>query len=192
MRLTVYTDYTLRVLMYLTLKYKTGERSTISDIAQSYGISRNHLMKIVHQLGQQGVVQTVRGRSGGMVLARPPQDITVGEIVRFTETDYALVECHQEDTAIQCIVAGHCNLTAAFRTALRDFFRALDQITLDQVVGPQTTAALQGLATRNFKRIPIEPHRTAPPVAPVRKARPGPRVKPLPSKARGSKPRPAG
>jgi Rrf2 family nitric oxide-sensitive transcriptional repressor len=78
MRLTVYTDYTLRVLMYLALRYPSGELATIEQIATAYGISRNHLTKIVHQMGLHGLIATVRGRAGGMRLARPPAEISVG------------------------------------------------------------------------------------------------------------------
>ena len=91
MRLTVYTDYSLRVLMYVALHPE--RRPTIGEVAASYGISKNHVMKVVYQLGLAGYVETVRGQSGGMRLAKPPQDIILGEVVRRTEPDLALVPC---------------------------------------------------------------------------------------------------
>src|ERR1700743_3445020 len=91
MRLTSYTDFSLRVLMYLALH--PDRRPTIAEIAGRYGISRTHLMKVVHQLGLKGYVETVRGKGGGLRLARPMTEITVGEVVRRMEPDMALVAC---------------------------------------------------------------------------------------------------
>ncbi|MEA3128731.1 MAG: Rrf2 family transcriptional regulator, nitric oxide-sensitive transcriptional repressor, partial [Paraburkholderia sp.] len=91
MRLTDYTDYALRVLLYLAVR---GEGlSTIQDISDAYGISKNHLMKVVQQLGELGWVETVRGRNGGLRLVEQTNALTVGEIVRATESDFALVGC---------------------------------------------------------------------------------------------------
>lgn len=89
MRLTVYTDLSLRVLMYVALHPE--RRPTIAEVAASYGISRNHVMKVVYQLGLPGYLETSRGQGGGMCLARPPQDIILGEVVRRTEPDLAIV-----------------------------------------------------------------------------------------------------
>ena len=91
MRLTVYTDFSLRVLMFLALK--ANGLATIGEIAKAYGISKNHLMKVAHQLGLAGYVETVRGKGGGLRLARRPQDIVIGEVVRHTEPDMVLVPC---------------------------------------------------------------------------------------------------
>jgi Rrf2 family transcriptional regulator, nitric oxide-sensitive transcriptional repressor len=122
MRLTRYTDYSLRVLMFAAAR---GERvSTISEIARAYGISQNHLMKVVQDLGKAGYLRNVRGRFGGILLARPPDEIIVGEVVRRTESDFDLVECGS------CVIAPACGLTGVLREALEAFFRVLDGYTL--------------------------------------------------------------
>ena len=94
MRLTVYTDYALRLLMYLAVKdHGDGGLATISEVAERYGISRNHLMKVAYQLGAAGYIETVRGRGGGLRLAMAASEIGLGDIVRQTEPDMALVPC---------------------------------------------------------------------------------------------------
>ena len=100
MKLTTYTDYALRVLMYVGLR--DGELVRIADIATSYGISRNHLTKVVHQLGTRGYLATVQGRGGGIRLARPADAITVGAVVRDFEEGFALVPCLLMDDACPC------------------------------------------------------------------------------------------
>ena len=145
MRLTMYTDYTLRVLIYLALKHGSGERSTIPEIAEAYGISRNHLMKIVHDLGQRGIVETLRGRAGGLTLARPPEQVSIGEVVRAAEGDFALVECHVPGKTANCAALPVCNLQRGFRVALEAFMRELDAMTLaDAVARPAAMQALRG------------------------------------------------
>lgn len=147
MRLTTYTDYTLRVAMYLTLKYDSGELVTIEQIATAYGISHNHLTKIVHAMRGQGLIETTRGRSGGMRLARAPGAITIGEIVRWAEEDFAVVECHTSGQS-SCVIYEACNLQRGFRKALDAFMRELDAMTLlDAVSSPK--------AAKNFLGIPI-------------------------------------
>lgn len=126
MRLTRFTDYALRVLMYVGAR---GDRlSTIAEIAAAYGISRDHLMKIVQQLGKTGYLRNVRGRFGGILLARPPREIILGDIVRLTEADLELVECGT------CVIAPVCGLTGALREALDAFMRVLDNYTLDDLL----------------------------------------------------------
>ena len=147
MRLTTYTDYTLRVLMYLTLKYESGELVTIDQIATAYAISRNHLTKIVHEMSVQGLLETTRGRSGGMRLARPPEKISIGEIVRWAEDDFALVECHTTGQESSCAIYKACNLKKGFRRALEAFMRELDAMTLkDAVSAPRLAESLLGFA----------------------------------------------
>ncbi|WP_142850021.1 Rrf2 family transcriptional regulator [Telmatospirillum sp. J64-1] len=131
MRITRYTDYALRVLLYLAVR--PDEVVTIRAIAECYGISENHLMKVVHKLGQIGVVQTVRGRGGGLKLARPPEEISLGAVVRATEDDLALVEC-LDSTANTCPIAGGCGLTGIVNEALAAFLAVLDRYSLADAV----------------------------------------------------------
>lgn len=135
MRLTVYTDYALRMLMYLALK--DDGLATISEIASRYGISKNHLMKVAHQLGLAGYVETVRGRSGGLRLAKPVADIGLGEVVRRTEQDIALVPCFTAP-ATACAIAPCCVLKRALQKASDAFFEALDGYSLADLVKPRT------------------------------------------------------
>ena len=151
MRLTVYTDYSLRVLMYLALK--DDGLATIEEIAKSYGISKNHLMKVAHQLGVAGYVETVRGRRGGLRLAKPAKAIGLGEVVRHTEPDMAIVMCFEPINA-DCAILPYCVLTqgsgAGARTAFVD---VLDDYNLSDLVKPR--ASLQAMLS-------IAPVKTAP------------------------------
>ena len=135
MRLTVYTDFSLRVLMFLALK---GDGlATIAEIANAYGISKNHLMKVAYQLGLAGYVETVRGKGGGLRLARRPQDIVIGEVVRRTEPDMELVPCFAPNDA-SCTIFPSCALRGALSGARDAFFAALDRHTLADLVRPRT------------------------------------------------------
>lgn len=130
MRLTDYTDYTLRVLIYCASN--PDRLVTIGEMAEAYAISRNHLMKIVHELGRQGVLETVRGRRGGLRLLRPPSEITVGEIVRKAEGDFAMVECFDRRTNT-CRLTPHCTFKRVLSRALEAYFAVLDKVTLEDV-----------------------------------------------------------
>jgi Rrf2 family nitric oxide-sensitive transcriptional repressor len=135
MRLTVYSDYALRLMMYLGLN---GERlSTISEIADAYQISRAHLMKITHELGQKGLVDTVRGRQGGMRLGRAADAITVGEIVRACEPDFDLVPCFERSDVMVCAIQPACVLRRALAAAAKAFLDTLDGYTLADLVQPK-------------------------------------------------------
>jgi len=133
MRLTRYSDYALRVLMYMGVR---GERLvTIDEIAGAYDISRNHLMKVVYHLGRQGYIHTVRGRKGGMALARQPAEINLGVLVRETENDLALVECFGPDN--RCCLTPACVLRQALDEALKAFMAVLDRYTLADLITPR-------------------------------------------------------
>lgn len=134
MRLTRYTDYALRVLIYLGLE-EQDRLVTISEISERYAISRNHIMKVVFELGQLGYVETVRGKNGGMRLAQAPETINIGRVVRSTETDLALVECFHPDG--QCCLAPVCTLKGAIEEALRAFMGVLDGYTLQDLLHPE-------------------------------------------------------
>ena len=134
MRLTVYTDYALRVLMYLALK--EDELATIAEISKSYGISKNHLMKVAHQLGAAGYVETVRGRGGGLRLARGIEEIGLGEVVRFTEPDMAIVSCFKPIDA-PCAIRPACVLRQALQKSRDAFMSVLDDYTLSDLVQPR-------------------------------------------------------
>jgi Rrf2 family nitric oxide-sensitive transcriptional repressor len=146
-RLTRYTDYALRVLMHLAAR--PDRLSSIAEIARSYGISQNHLMKVVHDLRKAGYVQAVRGRSGGIRLARPPEQINIGEVVRHTEDGFDLVDCGS------CVIAPACGLTGVLGQALTAFMRTLDAYSLGDIVGNRAEA-LRGLAmVRKSEAVPI-------------------------------------
>lgn len=131
MRLTVYTDYSLRVLMYVALHPE--RRPTIAEVASKYGISKNHIMKVVYQLGLAGYIGTVRGQSGGMRLARPPEEIILGEVVRRTEPDMALVPCFDPENT-SCVITPACKLRAALHHAQSAFLAVLDGYSLADLV----------------------------------------------------------
>ncbi len=134
MRLTVYTDYSLRLLMYLALK--DDGLATIAEIAESYGISKNHLMKVAHQLGVAGYIATVRGRSGGLRLSKPAEAIGLGEVVRHTEPDMALVSCFKPVNA-PCAIQRCCVLQSALEKACLAFVEVLDGYSLSDLVKPK-------------------------------------------------------
>jgi len=140
MRLTIFTDYTLRVLIYLGAHQHEGRLATISDIATVYGISENHLMKIVHHLAKQGYVETTRGKGGGMRLARAPELINIGDVVRGAEEDLAVVECFRKG-ARQCPIAPACALGGVLERAMHAFFEVLDGQTLANLLQPRKDLA---------------------------------------------------
>lgn len=131
MRLTTYSDFALRLMMYLAVR--TGRLSTIPDIAGAYGISANHLMKVVQKLGQAGYVETVRGRGGGMRLGRSAEEIGIGELVRFTEPDMDIVPCFQAGYS-DCPLWRACRLKSVLERARLAFLSVLDEFTLADLV----------------------------------------------------------
>lgn len=132
MRITRYTDYTLRVLMYVALK---EEQSTIREIAESYDISRNHLMKVVQELTNKGYLLATRGKNGGIRLNGKPEDINVGRLVRDTEQDLTLVECFSGGGG--CVITPACRLKNILAEALEAFFQVLDGYTLADLLPPE-------------------------------------------------------
>jgi Rrf2 family nitric oxide-sensitive transcriptional repressor len=142
-QLTRYTDYSLRVLIYLAVE--PDRRATIDEIASAYDISKAHLMKVVHELGRRGWVETVRGRGGGLQLARPADEIAVGEVVRATEENLALVECFDPATSA-CAIERACGLRAVLDEALAAFLAVLDGYTLADLVARRRRPLLELLA----------------------------------------------
>lgn len=139
MQLTQYTDYSLRVLIYLSMK-KSGELATITDISGFYGISRNHLVKVVHNLANLGFIQTIRGKHGGMQLARAPEKISIGEVVRRTETNCDLAECFNKATN-RCALTPVCALKSILGEARTGFFEVLDRYSLADAVTQKNALA---------------------------------------------------
>lgn len=131
MQLTRYSDLSLRVLIYLAVR-REG-LATIEELASAYGISKAHLMKVVHQLGRGGFLETVRGRGGGFRLAREPEQIRVGEVVRYSEGKLDLVECF-DPVRNRCCIAPACGLRGVLEEALGAFLETLDRYTLADLV----------------------------------------------------------
>ncbi len=136
MHLTNFTDYTLRVLIYLGMHQHEGRLVTISEVATAYGISENHLMKIVHHLAKRGCVETIRGKGGGMRLARAPEQVNLGDVVRDAENDPVIVKCSRQYHAAD-LIAPACALAEILGQAMRAFFDNLDRHTLADLLESQ-------------------------------------------------------
>ena len=134
MRLAFSTDYSLRLLILVGLE--PDRLVTIEEVADRFGISKNHLMKVAHQLGLAGYLETVRGRNGGLRLGKMPDQIVVGEVVRRMEPDFAVVEC--ESPTGYCKIAPCCTLRSAMREAVQAFLEKLDQYTLEDLLRPRS------------------------------------------------------
>jgi len=134
MRVTAYSNYALRTLMYAALK--GDELSRVKDIAEAYNISKAHLVKCVHQLGQWGYLDNYRGRNGGFKLAKPANEITVGEVLRHTEDCFDLVECFIPETST-CPLTQFCKLSLTFHEALKAFLNVVDGVTVEDLVSNQ-------------------------------------------------------
>ncbi|MCG2595820.1 Rrf2 family transcriptional regulator [Ramlibacter sp. XY19] len=132
MKLTLFTDYSMRVLIYLAAR--PGERATIAQVAGAYGISEHHLVKVVHFLGQAGWLRNVRGKGGGLELAQEPDQIVLGEVVRATEGEAAVAECFGPDHG-NCCIEPACRLRGVLREAVAAFEAVLDRYTLADVSG---------------------------------------------------------
>ncbi len=153
MRLTNYSDYALRTLMYLAVTPESETLATITDIANSYQISRSHLTKIIHQLAQIGYIESIRGKHGGIRLAKPAEDIILGEVIRQTEPDFQMVPCFAQITAKStdkntqpspvktpkkpaeiCEITPVCKLKSVFYQATQAFLQVMDSYTLADIV----------------------------------------------------------
>lgn len=138
MQLTRFTDYGLRVLMYLTQCRDRPAAVTIPEIAERFAVSRNHLVKVVHFMSQRGWVSTSRGKGGGMSLARPPCDYRVGDLIRELEQQGPLIDCREPP----CALDGACRLSGVLAQTLQAFYDALNAYTLADLVRDPTAAAI--------------------------------------------------
>jgi len=157
MQLTTYTDYSLRVLIYLASH--DNRRVTITEMADAYQISRNHLVKVVHQLSQNGWITTIRGKSGGMHLAFPPEQINIGTVIRQTEPHMNLLECFDKENN-QCSIDPVCSLKRILYQARKAFNEVLDRHTLADALGPHSGEIISildaSILQANLKRHPSE------------------------------------
>jgi len=149
MQLTQYTDYSLRVLIYLGIHQ--DRRVTIGEISEAYDISRNHLVKVVHQLSHNGWITTVRGKSGGMHLAFLPEQINIGSVVRQTEPHFNLLECFDKAND-KCAISPACSLKRTFYQARKAFMDVLDQHTLADSLGPKSAEIIHIFEARSEQK----------------------------------------
>lgn len=144
MQLKKYTDYALRVLIFVGMK-RDGELASINEISDVYGISHHHLRKIVVELNEAELIETVRGRYGGLRLKQPANEINIGDVVRRIEQDFTILECFDREKN-HCIISPACKLKHALNSALEAFFAVLDEYTLDDlIVNENELLALMGL-----------------------------------------------
>jgi Rrf2 family transcriptional regulator, nitric oxide-sensitive transcriptional repressor len=153
LRLTLHTDFALRVLIHVGLN--DGKLTTIKDVAQTFGISKTHLMKVVNDLSQKGYLDTVRGRNGGIRLMRKPPDINIGQVVRDTENQLNVIGCLERKG--YCPLERVCVLRGALRNATEAFLAVLDAHTLSDLMKPQR--ALSSLLLKSLNRKPLPSRR---------------------------------
>ncbi|NTS33919.1 iron-responsive transcriptional regulator RirA [Phyllobacterium sp. BT25] len=142
MRLTRQTNYAIRILMYCAAN--EGNLSRIGEIAQAYTVSELFLFKILQPLVENGFIETVRGRNGGVKLGKPAKDITLFDVVRVTEENFSMAECFDNDGA-DCPLIDSCGLNSALRKALNAFFEVLAQYTIEDIVDKRDVRALLGI-----------------------------------------------
>ena len=137
MQLTRFTDYTLRVLISVGLNERKGEKRgvTIGQISAQYGISRNHLMKVVQHLGRAGYLETLRGKGGGLKLGVPASEIRLGDVIRDAEGGFHIVPCFDRTQSVGCAIAPACVLKGVLGNALAAFLNVLDRYTLEDLLG---------------------------------------------------------
>lgn len=152
MRLTQWTDYSLRVLMYCARNEQRDAAPTVAEIARIHDISRSHLTKIVMTLSAQGWLETTRGRGGGLRLQKPADQIVLGDVIRQTETDFDLVECFNADMNA-CRLDGSCRLKFTLKEALNQYLKVLDGVTLADLVKPSssTQSTETGIDVKDIK-----------------------------------------
>lgn len=141
MRMTLHSDYALRLLIYLGLA--RGRLVTADEVAKAFGLSKNHLMKVILGLVKHGHIETVRGRSGGLRLAREPGHLGIGAVLRDTEDNFALVECLGPNNC--CVITGACRLEHILREALQAYHAVLDRYTLADLVREPRLAVMLGI-----------------------------------------------
>ncbi|WP_188150288.1 RrF2 family transcriptional regulator [Teredinibacter waterburyi] len=141
MNIKRFTDYSLRVLIYLALK--ENELVTIKEVAERYKISKSHLMKVVQDLSSKGFIIATRGNNGGIRLSREPEQINIGQLVRMVEEDSVLLECFGADN--QCVITPACQLKQMFAEAMDSFFSCLEQYTLADMLSGSRRAELKSL-----------------------------------------------
>ena len=149
-RLTLYTDYSLRVLLYLASKPE--ETATITEISDFYNISRNHLVKVVHNLGLLEFITTTRGKNGGIKLARRPDEILLSDVVRKTEPDMDLLECFNPETD-NCVISPTCRLKSMLYEGRSAFMAVLEQNTLADAASPIVQSKLANEKVVNLSRL---------------------------------------
>ena len=151
MKLTAFTDYSLRVLMFLAVDPQ--RRATIAEISAAFAISENHLTKVVHFLGKQGWVSTARGKGGGLQLAKPAQAIGIGEVVRDAEGPALPAECFNPD-GCSCAIAECCKLQAVLAEAVHAFYAVLDRYSLADITRNRKALAAILHFQRPIARVP--------------------------------------
>ena len=139
MRLTSFTDYSVRVLIYVARK--DGELASIREVSEAYDISSNHLMKVVHSLGKGNYLETIRGKNGGFRLGKDPRDINIGELIRYTEEDLKIVECFGKKKG-KCTLKDECTFADVMEEALQAFLSTVDKYTLNDLVAGNSTIKL--------------------------------------------------
>ena len=150
MRLTLYTDYSLRVLLYLATKPEAA--ATITEIAEYYDISRNHLVKVVHSLGINEFITTSRGKNGGIRLARAAEEIKLSDVVKETEPDMDLLECFNPQTD-QCVISPTCRLKSMLYEGRAAFMAVLEQHTLADAAKPIAQSRAKKSVTVNISKL---------------------------------------
>ena len=151
MKLTAFSNFALRTLMYTALK--NGEPASIHDISRAYGISGNHLKKAAGEMVAHGYLTTIQGRYGGYLLAKKPEDIVIGDVVRITEGNLELVECFNSDMNT-CPLISVCRLSKLFRKALKAFMDVLDDVTLaDMIARPNELKPLLDIDTKELEGV---------------------------------------